>query len=239
LPNVYFNGTFVGSSFISSTQLTTDFNIGNLTPGVYPLTVVDPFPGGSATTNFTVTGPPDFSFTVAAGQGVQTVNAGQTATFANAITVNAVNGFTGLVNVSCISPAQATTCSLNQNSLTAGQSASVMVTTKARSMALPVTLNRWIISWPRLVPVIVVMLLFILLALLARTRRQRILASIPLAGVVLFLVLQAVGCGGGSSQPPPPPPPTGTLAGTYTITVTGTSPSSNTTHSATLQLIVN
>lgn len=239
LPNVYFNGTFVGSSFISSTQLTTDFNIGNLPPGVYPLTVVDPFPGGSATTNFTVTGPPDFSFTVAAGQGVQTVSAGQTATFTNVISVNALNGFTGQVNVSCVVPAQATTCTLNQSSLTAGQSASVMVTTMARSMAPPLPLNRRIISWPRLVPVILVMLLCILLARLARTRRQRILASIPLAGVVLLLVLQAVGCGGGSSQPPPPPPPTGTLAGSYTITVTGTSPSSNTTHSATLQLIVN
>jgi len=239
LPNVYFNGTFVGSSFISSTQLTTDFNIGNLTPGVYPLTVVDPFPGGSATTNFTVTGPPDFSFTVAAGQGVQTVSAGQTATFTNVISINSVNGFTGQVNVACISPAQATTCSLNQNSLNAGQSASVMVTTTARSMAPPLPLNRRIISWPRLLPVVVAILLCVLLARLARTRRQRILASVPLAGVVLFLVLQAVGCGGGSSQPPPPPPQTGTLVGTYTITVTGTSPSSNTTHSATLQLIVN
>ena len=227
------------TSFVSSTQVSVGVSLPS-NPGAIPFYVVDPAPGGSSNPlQFTVTGPPDFSFTVAAGQGVQTVNAGQTATFANAITVNAVNGFTGLVNVSCISPAQATTCSLNQNSLNAGQSASVMVTTKARSMALPVPLNRRIISWPRFVPVIFVMLLCVLLARLARTRRQRILASVPLAGVVLFLVLQAVGCGGGSSQPPPPPPPTGTLAGTYTITVTGTSPSSNTTHTATLQLIVN
>jgi hypothetical protein len=58
---------------------------------------------------------------------------------------------------------------------------------------------------------------------------------VPLAGVILFLVLQA-GCGGGSSQPPPP---TGTLAGNYTITVTGTSANSNTKHTATLQLTVN
>lgn len=239
LPNVYFNGNFVGSNFISSTQLTTDFNIGNLTPGVYPLTVVDPFPGGSATTNFTVTGPPDFSFTVAAGQGSQTVNAGQTATYTNVISINALNGFTGQVALSCTSPAQATACSLNQNSLTAGQSATVMVTTTVRSMAPPLPLNRRIISWPRLVPVMVVMLLCVLLTRLARTRRQRMLASFPLAGVLLFLVLQAVGCGGGSSQPPPPPPPTGTLAGTYTITVTGTSNNPAATHTATLQLIVN
>lgn len=239
LPNVYFNGAFVGSTFISSTQLTTDFNIGNLTPGVYPLMVVDPFPGGSATANFTVTGPPDFSLSVATGQSTQTVNAGQTATFTNVITVNAVNGFTGLVNVSCTSPAQATTCALSQNSLMAAQSATVMVTTTARSLAPPLPLNRRMISWPRLVPLIVVMLLCVLLTRLARTRRQRIVAALPLAGFILFLVLQAVGCGGGSSQPPPPPPQTGTLAGTYTITVTGTSTNPNATHTANLQLIVN
>jgi hypothetical protein len=242
--NILFNnqtGFTFNTNYSATTQLTTSLILGGVAAGTYPITVVNVTPTSvsSNSVNFTVTGPPDFSFTVAAGQGVQTVNAGQTATFTNVISINAVNGFTGQVNVSCISPAQATTCSLNQNSLNAGQSASVMVTTTARGMTPPLPLNRRIISWPRLVPVILVMLLYVLMARLARTRRQRILASIPLAGVVLFLVLQAVGCGGGSSQPPPPPRPTGTLAGTYTITVTGASPSSSTTHSATLQLIVN
>jgi hypothetical protein len=191
--------------------------------------------------NFTVTGPPDFSFTVATGQSTQTVSAGQTATFTNAITVNAVNGFAGQVAVTCTSPAQATTCSLNQSSLMASQSATVTVSTTARSSVPPLLFNRRIISWPRLSPVIVVMLLCFLLARLARTRRQRILATVPLAGMILFLVLQAVGCGGGSSYttPPPPPPPSGTPAGTYTITVTGVSTNPNATHAATLQLIVN
>jgi hypothetical protein len=121
----------------------------------------------------------------------------------------------------------------------AAQSATVVVTTTARSLAPPLPLNRRMISWPRLVPLIVVMLLCVLLTRLARTRRQRIVAALPLAGFILFLVLQAVGCGGGSSQPPPPPPQTGTLAGTYTITVTGTSTNPNATHTANLQLIVN
>ena len=236
----YFNGSFGPTTFVSSTQVSVFLNFNLVAPGTYPLYVIDfPPAGTSAPFNFTVTGPPDFSFTVAAGQGSQTVTAGQTATFANVISINAVNGFTGQVAVSCTSPAQATSCSLNQNSLTAGQSATVMVTTTARSMAPPLPLNRRIISWPRLVPVMLVMLLCVLLTRLARTRRQRMLASLPLAGALLFLVLQAVGCGGGSYQAPPPPPPTGTLAGTYTITVTGTSANPNATHTTTLQLIVN
>jgi hypothetical protein len=80
------------------------------------------------------------------------------------------------------------------------------------------------------------MLLCLLMTRLARTRRERFAVAVPLAGIVLFVLLQAVGCGGGYSQPPPP---TGTQAGTYTITVTGTSAATNTTHSATLQLVVN
>ena len=231
---------YVGANFVSATQLTVT-NLSISTPGAYSVYVVDPPPAGtSAPATLTVTGPLDFSFTVAAGQSSQTVNAGQTATFMNVITVNAVNGFAGQVAVACTSPAQATTCSLNQNTLTAGQSASVMVSTTARSLAPPSPLNRRMILWPRLVPVIVLMVLCILLGLLARTRRQRVAIALPLAGVILFLVLQAAGCGGGGSYTtPPPPPPTGTQAGTYTITVTGTSANPNATHTATLQLIVN
>jgi len=238
--SVYFNGLFGPTTFVSSTQVSIFLNLNLVAAGTYPLYVVDSPPAGtSAPFNFIVTGPPDFSFTVAAGQGSQTVTAGQTATFTNVVTVNALNGFTGQVAVSCTSPAQATTCSLSQSSLMASQSATVTVSTTARSSVPPMLLNRPTILWPRIVPVIVVMLLCFLMTRFARTRRQRILAGVPLAGVILFLVLQAVGCGGGSSQPPPPPPPTGTLAGTYTITVTGISTNPNATHTATLQLIVN
>jgi hypothetical protein len=239
--SVYFNGSFGPTTFVSSTQVSIFLNLNLVAAGTYPLYVVDSPPAGtSAPFNFTVTGPPDFSFTVAAGQGTQTVTAGQTATFTNVISVNAVNGFAGQVAVSCTSPAQATTCSLNQNTLAAGQSATVMVTTTARSLAPPLLPTRRIISWPRLAPIIVLILLCFLLTLFARTRRQRVVAALPLAGILLFLVLQAVGCGGGSSYTtPPPPPPSGTPAGTYTITVTGVSTNPNATHSATLQLIVN
>jgi hypothetical protein len=241
--NILFNNqnNFTYNTNYSGTiQLTTSLILGGVAAGTYPITVVNltPTSVSSNAVNFTVTGPPDFSFTVAAGQSSQTVSAGQTATFTNVISVNALNGFTGQVAVTCTSPAQATTCSLNQNTLAAGQSATVMVTTTARSSAPPLPSNRRIISRPRLAPVIVVILLCFLLTRLARTRRQRVMAALPLAGLLLFLILQVVGCGGGSSYTTPPPP-TGTPAGTYTITVTGVSTNSNATHTATLQLIVN
>ena len=67
------------------------------------------------------------------------------------------------------------------------------------------------------------------------TRRQRIAISIPLAGLVLFLVFQAAGCGGGNNSGPPPLH--GTQPGPYTVTITGTSGA--TTHTTTVMLTVN
>jgi len=239
LPSVFFNGTFVGSNFVSSTQLTTDFNIGNLSPGNYPLTVVDPFPGGSATTNFTVTGPPDFTIS-SSGTTTQTVAAGQTATFTNAISVTAQSGFSSQVNLSCSLPvgATATTCTVTPNMFASGSgTATVTVTTMVRGLVPPLSPRVRFIFWPQLLPVLLLTVsLSALLLRLARTRRQRFAGALPLAGLLLFLMLQAIGCGGGNSTPPPPPPPTGTPAGTYTVTVTATS--GTLTHASTLTVTV-
>jgi photosystem II stability/assembly factor-like uncharacterized protein len=230
--------SFISTTFVSSTQLTFVPTVCCGSPGSYTFYVWDLGSGGySNPFSVTLTGPPDFSFTVGAGQSTQTVNAGQSATFTNVVTVNAINGFTGQVAVGCTSPAQATSCSVNPATLNAGQSASVMVTTTARGSVPPTFWNRRIISWPRTLPIVVlVILLCWMLARMARTRRQRFAVGLPLAGIMLFLALQAIGCGGGSSMPPPPPP-IGTQAGTYTITVTGTS--GNLTHTTTLTLVVN
>jgi len=239
--SVFFNNLYYGGTFTSSTQLSVSFNLTAISAGTYPLYVVDPVPAGtSAPFNFTVTPPPDFTIT-SSGTTTQTVSAGQTATFTNAISIAAQNGFSAQVNLSCSLPvaAKATTCSVNPVSFPSGSgSATVTVTTTARGLVPPLWLRVRFILRPQFLPVfLLTILLSVLLLHLARTRRQRLVGALPLAGLVLFLMLQAIGCGGGSSYTPPPPPPTGTPANTYTVTVTATS--GTLTHSTTLTLIVN
>jgi hypothetical protein len=236
----YFNGSGQGPNFISSTQLTMLLYLGGMTPGMYPVYVVNPSGGGTSNSaNFTVTGPPDFSIT-STGTITQAVNAGQTATFTNAISVTAQSGFASQVNLSCSLPISAsnTTCSVNPNVFASGSgTASVSVTTMARGLLPPSTpTNRFRLP-PQWVPILLLtVLLAVLILRFARTRRQRLATIVPLALLVFFLALQALGCGGGSSYTPPPPP-TGTPAGTYTVTVTGST--GTLTHSTTLTLTVN
>jgi photosystem II stability/assembly factor-like uncharacterized protein len=241
--SVMFNSSSFPANFTSSTQLMATISLGGVAAGTYPLSVVNPVPSAtaSAPVNFTVTGPPDFSVT-SSGTTTQTVPAGQTATFTNAITIAPQNGFSAQVNLSCALPvmATATTCTVTPNMFASGSgSATVTVTTKARSLVPPLWPRVRFIFRPQFLPVFLLMILLSALLLrLARTRRQRFAGAIPLAGLVLYLTLQTIGCGGGggSSFTPPPPPPTGTPANTYTITVTANSGSL--THTSTLTLVV-
>lgn len=235
-----------GTSFVSSTQLASSvFLPFNLPAGTILIYVVDPAPGGtSAPSNFTVTPPPDFSIT-STGTATQTISAGQTGTFTNSVSVTAQNGFASQVNLSCSLPASATatTCSVNPNLLPSGSgTASVSVTTTTRGLLPPSPPFRRIYLRLELVALLLLaLLLAILIPRIARTRRLRLAGVLPLALLVVFILLQDIGCGGGSSTPPPPPPPTGTPAGTYTVTVTGTASTNNgtLTHTATLTLTVN
>ena len=203
----------------------------------------DPNPvalGGKSVLNFTFTPAPDFAIT-STGTTTQTVTAGQTATFTNAVSVTPQNGFASQVNLSCSLPPAATNtnCTVNPAMLASGSgTASVSITTMAHGIAPPALPMGRFYQRPQSIPLFLLMLIFAVVFMgFARTRRQRLVAALPLVLVVLFLLAQAIGCGGSNSTPPPPPPPTGTPAGTYTITVTATSTS--TTHSTTLTLIVN
>jgi len=226
--------------FVSDTQLSVNFSTFGAASGTFPVYVVDAAPGGtSAPFNFTITPPPDFSIT-STGTATQTVNAGQTATFTNVISVSDLNGFSAQVNLICSLPvtAKATTCTVNPDVLTSG-SATVTVTTTARGLMPPTPPIGRIHFRPQYVPLFLITLSLALLMLrFARSRHQRLVGALPLAILALFLILQAMGCGGGGyNPPPPPPPPTGTPSGTYTVTVTGTSGS--TTHMTSLTLTVN
>jgi len=88
--------------------------------------------------------------------------------------------------------------------------------------------------WQVYVPLIALVAVSLIPLTQVRAGRARLALSLPLAVVFLALVFQAAGCGsagggaGGSS---------GTPAGAYRITVTGTS--GGTTHNTSVTVIVN
>jgi hypothetical protein len=234
------NGSNIGGQNVSNNQaqITTSFS----TQGSVQIQATYSGDANYSTSTGTFTEtvlppPPDFSITTP-GIRTQTIAAGQTATFSNAITIAPQNGFSAQVNLSCALPSYvtATTCSANPSSFATGSgTASVVVTTMTRGFLPPMWPPVRFISRPQFVPILLIMILLSALLLrFARTRRQRFAGALPLAGLLLFLMLQAIGCGGGGYNPPPPA--TGTPAGTYTVTVTGTS--GTLTHTNTLTLVV-
>lgn len=186
---------------------------------------------------------PDFSIT-SSGTTTQIVSAGQTATFANVISISPVDGFASQVNLTCSlsSNATATTCAVVPASFPAGSgTATVNVTTMARGLVPPI-LPTGRLSQPRGTPPLLPILLFTLLLLsFTRARRQRLSGAFALILLLSLLTLHALGCGGGgSSLVVPPPPPTGTPPGNFPVTVTATATINGAvvTHTTTLTLLV-
>ena len=182
----------------------------------------------------TVTGP-DFSLLLA-GATTQTVTAGQTATFANAISVSGLDGFNGQVNLACSTTAPGATCSVNPSSLSPGTgSATVSVMTTATDNSPPAGFNDHDSYRLRLFVLLIFLaaLAMLLFSLFAKTRSLISTASFSFLLATFLLVLGwASGCGGnGSAAPPPPPPPN-----VYAVTVTGTSGAL--AHTSTLTLVV-
>jgi len=152
---------------------------------------------------------------------------GGTAT--STITIDGRNGFSGAVGLSCSAPASALiTCSLSSSSVTPGgasntASATLTIKTTAASATLePRTAPLW---WTGSGAVFAGLLLVGI-----PTRRRRLAVALTL--VTVALVASLAGCGGGSSSPKSP----GTPAGSYTVTVTGTSGS--TSHTTNVSVVV-
>lgn len=186
----------------------------------------------------------DFSFGAASGGSTSaTVSAGQPATYN--LQLNPLGGFTGSVTLACTGAPTQATCASSAATVTASGTSPVAfqvnVTTTARSLALPVTNLRPRPHAPQfLLPFSVLCLVFVLAVALkfaASGGLQFVRAWAPAATMLLCLaaLLTSSGCGGGNSSGPPPPPPAGgTPAGTYTLTVTGTSQGQNRTVALTL-----
>jgi hypothetical protein len=238
-----------GNTLNGTTQSTATFDASQLPAGQYSVTAS--YPGDA---NYIASNSSAVALNLMADFGLsnrgappQTVTAGQIAQFVNNIAVTPFFGFSSTVNLSCTVPANATTCSVNPNSLTTSSGvniASVAVTTTARSAGV---FGRPIKPSPfdqRVGPLMVVVLLLCwLLARRLRTNQQRFAGVLALALVWLVVAIEIAACGGGSSAPPPPPPPppqTGTAAGSYTVTVTATAStnSGTLTHTSTLTMVV-
>lgn len=210
------------------------------------LKFTDNAPGSPQSVGLTGTGT-DFSIGLApGGSSTATVPAGSPATYN--LQVTPISGFNGTIALSCTGTPPESTCTPSEASATPnGNTAatfSVQVNTTASSIVTPGVGRQWRpFRGFRILPMVfMVAFASTLLAFVSRFRgaaaqRRRAYAfAIPLCFLLLAIILS--GCGGsGGSSTDPPPPPGGTPAGTYTLTITGTS--NGVSHSQTLALTVN
>jgi hypothetical protein len=172
------------------------------------------------------------SFQVSSLTPSSSVSAGTTATYA--ISVTSPNGFSQSVGLNCTAPATMT-CSIAPSAVTPTatqtQAATLTVTTEVRT-AVPPTSGIKIDPFALLRNFSWMWLIWVALALLllavAAVRRRPITVAF---GFAVVLLLASVACGGGASGVP-----AGTPAGTYQITVTGTSGSVSVPTNVTLNI---
>ena len=180
---------------------------------------------GSTSAPVTVNVPPDFTLS-ADPTSITSLSPGQSAT--SKITLAASNGFTGSVTFTCAVPfaMTAAACSMSPTSVTTSGSTTLTVTTAAPTSAPPpFSMPRWFVG-----PAV---LAGFLLFLLAVARKRRLAMTIGLLALLL-MAAGFVACGGGGGGGVTHNP--GTPAGTYSVTVTGTS--GTLTHTVTVTVTV-
>ncbi len=239
----------------SFTEILT-ISVGTTTSsGTYYISVVGTGGGFTRSRLLTLTatpGAPDFAVSAGSG-GTSTVAAGKPAMYA--VSVGGSGGFSGNVALSCSGAPTGATCAVSPTSVMVSggtaATATVTVTTTARSEVVPPTANRndrWTpgtYGTPRVVAIYAAFFatLFGLAAILGSRQRRRMVWAPVAARVLLLAGLAMSGCGGGSNGSGSNPSggnATGTPAGNYTITVTATAGSGATavSHTTNLTLVV-
>jgi FG-GAP-like repeat len=240
------------TSGASSVTSTLTISVGSTTAsGTYYVSVVGT--GGGLTRSRLLTlivspGTPDFVLSTPSA-ATATVTAGTPATYS--LSIGGSGGFSGNVALSCSGAPMGAVCTISPSSvMVSGGSpatATVTVTTTARSeVVMPVAErgDRWtprIYGSPRFEIISIVLLLSLGLFEILESKRRR-LTWLPIAaGALLFFAGLAIsGCGGGNMSTPSGGNATGTPAGSYNITVTGTtgSGSNAVTHTTQVTLVV-
>jgi hypothetical protein len=204
--------------------------------------------GSTQTVNLSGTATnPDFTLGASSGSSTSaTVAPGSSATYT--LSVGSVGVVAATVSFTCTGAPSEASCSVSPILVTAGNNVTVTVTTTAASLSAP--FSRPISPIPPLSPglrgLLMLALALAAIAWAIRRRNQPGLgwwqaAWFPLAaGLLLALVLAACGGGGGGGGGGGTTSNPGTPAGTYTLTVTGSSGSGSSalSHSVTLKLTV-
>jgi hypothetical protein len=209
-------GSAVGTQVLTLTASTS----AQITSAPVTVTVTGTSGTLSATTSLSLSITPQPSFTAGSGGTTSmSIIPGATTGNTGTISIAGTNGFAGQVNLTCNVSTLMTnvndmpSCNLNPASVTisgtAAQTSILTVTTTAASSAKN---NIKKLIWPTSGTTLALVVLFTI------PRRRR--GWLTMSGIVLlYIAIGAVGCGGGGGQVRN----TGTTAGSYTITVTGTS----------------
>ncbi len=219
-----------GTSAAGSTKLNCPFGTNNVTVAASNSLALSNAPTYSAPANIQIV---VTNFSVAASPGSVSIPAGQTATYS--VTASTQGGtFPNSVSLGCSGLPTSASCSFSPPSLTPGASSAqstLSITTTARSVVPPA--NWQPLNWPS--PLFGAWLSIPLMALLlvmggaiganvvrrAPYNFHRGWVSLSALTFALAFISLQVACGGGGSTTQPPP--AGTPAGTYSITISGTS----------------